>query len=1013
MASISLIGQSCVDNVELSTPAFGGDIELNPIIFLDNPATGETYTADPAVVGCDDIGDITITISSANGFSCESSLTLVDNTPPVAVVDNNIVVSLSQSGTAQIFPETVDDGSYDGCSDVTLSLSQTEFDCDDLGEVDVVLTVTDASGNTNQAFTTITVEDHLAPMLFTNDLVNISFGPSGEINLDADWLLEGPGATDNCGVTSTTLSPSFFDCTSAGLQNVIVTATDDSGNVHAEVVQVMLEDKLAPIPVVVNASTAILSAGPGDLVPSIRLYPEDFDFGSYDNCGIVNMTINKEVYTCEDVGENEVIFTVYDAAGNSNSAITTVNIIDNGTTATAISCVEEVTYSTFTNLPFTVTPYDLLAGGPYGCEFIFYLEIKDENDEVVPDNLITADYLGQTLIYTIYDWNSTESCWGNIIISDEDLGCEFGGEDDIAWPLELIELDLLNVDSDDVTPEYISNQPGFTFEDAYPTIASDSCNLVAITYTDIVLPSGLFSYKILREFTVLDWVNYDPSTGEGLYEFTQIIKNNNYPAWYICDTLPRSAPLGDCDSGHTLDDDVEWPNDITIADHRYSPSELVNFSNVVIDDAEPQFSGEDAEFYVLTYEDSLGSITPEVINIERIWTVTHLDIPDLDFSYIQKITISFVDFNNLVAVNTHGNRGVPEVELGNNIFTDQFGKAVVEDDFFINPTFIAEPLNGVDLVDLYLARQHVLGNIELNEYQLSAAEFTGDQELTTLDLVFLARTIIGIEEDNIDLSFANITGDQTGISQVKGHYVAIRSGDINDDIVLPGEATVNLSEVDLTFEDQLLNNGESYSIPFYSDAMINATGIELRMQFNPSAIEILDINSEMFNSDVHFNANLNTGILTIIAYDVDESTLLDGSEALFEISAKALDNKILSEELLFSSVHRSFITDEDLEKYRINGSVDNQIGNVGTNDNELAANIKVFPNPSVDFITVDVSKASIDDNYKVSLFDSQGQLILSQQNDGYIVTSNLPTGSYVIYLTSGESYYSEIIQIQH
>ena len=1007
---MSLIGQTCVD-LTLSTPAFGGDIELNPNAFIDNAESGVTYTASPSIVGCDDIGTTTITISGSNGFSCTSELTLVDDTPPVAIADQNIVLALAQTGTAQIFPETIDDGSYDDCSDVTFSLSQTQFDCDDLGEVDVVLTVTDASGNTNQAWTTITVEDKLAPALSTNNFVNISFDQEGEINIIADMMLEGAGVTDNCGEATISLTPSFFDCTDAGLQNVIVTATDGSGNVSAEVVQVMLEDKLAPIPVVVNASTAILNIGPGDFVPTIELYAEDFDIGSYDNCGIVNMTINKEVYTCEDIGENEVIFTVYDEAGNSNSAVTTLNIVDVTTSATEMECKAEVTYSAFDEFPFLISPSDLLEGGPYGCEFAFYLIIKDQNGNDIPNNTITAEHLGQTLTYDLLDWFSSDVCSGTIFITGEDPGCDFNGEDDITWPLELIELDLLNVEADEVTPEYIGNQEDFTYADAFPTINTVDCNWIGISYEDIVLPSGFFSYKILRQFTVVDWPNYDASTGEGLYEFTQIIKNNNYPAWYICDTLPRSAPLADCDSGHTLDDDVEWPNDITIADHRYTPSELVSFSGVVIDDAEPQFSGEDAGFYSLSYDDSLGGITQEAITIERTWTVTHLDIPDLNFSYTQEIIISFIDFNNLVAVTTHSNRGVPEVELGNNILTDQYGKAVVEDDFFINPSLITDALNGVDLVDLFLARQHILGAIELNEYQLSAAEFTGDQELTTLDLVFLARTIVGLEEDNMDLSFANITGQQTGISQVKGHYVAIKSGDVNDDIILPGEASVNLSEVDLSFEDQLLNIGETYSIPFYSNAMINASGLELRMKFEPSVIEDIQVISELFEVDNAWNADLSNGILTFLIYDTEESHFLDGSVPLFELVVKSKVNGVLHDGLEFNNEERSFMIDEELTKYKINGSLENEIGNVGTNDNEFAEAISVYPNPAVDFINIDVAKANIIGNYDIALYDAQGRLMTFQSNVEQIPMENYPTGSYILLLTSGEKYYSEVIYI--
>ena len=1008
-ASMSLIGQNCVEQVTLSTSAWGGELELNPYIFVDGEDANDTYTVTPATIDCGNIGTTSILVEGPDGFSCTSTLIYEDNIPPVVVADQNIVLTLSPDGTAFLLAQSVDDGSYDNCTDITISITPNTFTCDDVGEVLVTLRAEDEYGNWNEAWTNVSVIETIAPTVLANDYLNVSFDSNGEAVLSFDMVEQGTGSFDNCGTVIKSLSQTNFDCSDAGEQNVILTVVDESGNQASEIIIVNFEDKLPPVPVVVNLSNAILSAGPGDLTPSVKLYAEDFDIGSYDNCGIEEMTINKDVFTCDDIGENEVVFTVYDAAGNSNSALVALTIIDNSTTTTSLACADEVTYYTFTDLPTIPSPYDFLVGGPYGCDFVFSLEIRDVDGNPIPNNQLTEAYLGQSLSYKVIDFNTGNSCWGSIVISDEDSDCEFSGVDDINWPLELIELDLLNVEAEEVTPEYIANQPDYTFADAYPTIDADSCDLIGIAYSDIVIPSGNFSYKILREFTVIDWINFD-DPNVGVYTFDQIINNNNYPAWYICDTLPRSAPLGDCDSGHTLDDHVEWPNDISIADHRITPSELINFSGIVLDDSEPQFSGEDAEFYNYSYDDKVGDLTGESIIIERIWTVKHLDIPNIDFNYTQEIEVVFADFSNLVAVNTHSNRAVPEVDLGNNIMTDQFGKALVGDNLTVAPVFSTDPLNGLDIVDVYMMREHVLGISQLSPYQIAAADINGEDGVTTLDIVLLQRILLGLTTDTDAWSFLDITDSNTGLETLKGHYVAIKSGDVNDSALLPGETAATLDGANLYYEDQLINVGENYDIPFYSEAMINATGIELRMNYEPSLLKITDVTSDLFNDGVVWSVNEEEKFITILITDVEESHYLDGTEELFHISAEALNNSVLQQGLLFSETYRSFFIDTNLEKYRINGAVDNGMV-IGTNDQEFAAGINVYPNPAVDFITVDLSKTNILDEYSISLFDTDGRQISTQRNSQTIKTSTIQTGSYLLYLSSGDSYYSQIIQV--
>ena len=65
------------------------------------------------------VGDHTITYVASdacgNIATCPVSLTIEDNSPPVAICDEHTTVSLSLDGTAIVSPEVFDDGSEDNC----------------------------------------------------------------------------------------------------------------------------------------------------------------------------------------------------------------------------------------------------------------------------------------------------------------------------------------------------------------------------------------------------------------------------------------------------------------------------------------------------------------------------------------------------------------------------------------------------------------------------------------------------------------------------------------------------------------------------------------------------------------------------------------------------------------------------------------------------------------------------------------------------------------------------------
>ena len=74
---------------------------------------------------------------------------VTDVIPPVAIA-KNISVTLS-GGVASILPQDVDNGSHDAFDILSLALSDSTFDCTNIGENQVTLIVTDNNGNVSTA----------------------------------------------------------------------------------------------------------------------------------------------------------------------------------------------------------------------------------------------------------------------------------------------------------------------------------------------------------------------------------------------------------------------------------------------------------------------------------------------------------------------------------------------------------------------------------------------------------------------------------------------------------------------------------------------------------------------------------------------------------------------------------------------------------------------------------------------------------------------------------------------
>ena len=115
---------------------------------------------------------------------------MVDNIDPIARC-KDIAINLDASGQASITATDVDDGSTDNCGIILKSVSPDVFTCANLGPNTVMLTVEDASGNTDTCNSTVTVVDDTPPVPDPDDV-----STREDVAIVIDVL---DGDTDNCG----------------------------------------------------------------------------------------------------------------------------------------------------------------------------------------------------------------------------------------------------------------------------------------------------------------------------------------------------------------------------------------------------------------------------------------------------------------------------------------------------------------------------------------------------------------------------------------------------------------------------------------------------------------------------------------------------------------------------------------------------------------------------------------------------------------------------------------------
>lgn len=304
----------------------------------DNCGSNLVFSANKLAYTCADLGTravvMTVTDPGGNIRACSTTVTVTDLIDPVANCQNPTIL-LNSSGNGVVSAVSVNNVSTDNCSSLFFELDDSTFTCADLGmNNDVILSVTDASGNEDTCHARVNVTEASLPVANCTPIITRGLNSTGTYTLTPATV--NNGSVDNCGNLNFTLSRTNFDCTDIGPNSVTLTASDGSSNNSTCTSTVYIVDSSGPTALCRNISVSL------DVNGEASITLAQVNNGTYDNCMLQGITIDRTMFECIDVGANSVTLTAVDTAGNISNCLSTVTVID--PVAPAAFCKNDTLY---------------------------------------------------------------------------------------------------------------------------------------------------------------------------------------------------------------------------------------------------------------------------------------------------------------------------------------------------------------------------------------------------------------------------------------------------------------------------------------------------------------------------------------------------------------------------------------------------------------------------------------------------------------------------------------------
>lgn len=301
------------DNCQIANKLINGQQSL--ILDCDSLLTSPIYAT------------LTLIDNYGHQNSCQSTITVLDNSPPLALCLSGTTVYVDSTGTGSIAASTLDAGSTDNCGASALMFhingaATWNYDCSKVGQSNiVVLSIDDASGNMVHCTTPIQVLDTIKPKArCQSDTVYLATTGNGAIAATTIDNL----STDNCAISSRTFSDGSYiknyTCADVGSHLVTLVLQDPSGNIGTCSTWIEVIDSIKPTVFCTGKTIDLTTVSYDSLQP--------LDVGlAYDNCLLDTMILSPNVISCQHIGPVPYTLVAYDNHGNSTTCIDTIQVI--------------------------------------------------------------------------------------------------------------------------------------------------------------------------------------------------------------------------------------------------------------------------------------------------------------------------------------------------------------------------------------------------------------------------------------------------------------------------------------------------------------------------------------------------------------------------------------------------------------------------------------------------------------------------------------------------------------
>ncbi len=429
---------------------------------------------------CENLGSNRVTVIVVDDFgnrdTVETTVTVIDRQAPICRV-RNVSILLNAQGQATIGDASVfNSGSFDECNSIPLNFSvdKTQFTCANLGANNpVMITVSDATGNSSTCPANVTVQDTIRPRLVVRNIERTISNVNSSVVVNASDLIMS--SSDNCSIVDSANAPSIFTCANLGNNTVRVVVRDASGNTGIAESIVTILDGVAP-ECRLKTATVMVNGG------TTTIDSSTINNDSFDPCGtIVTFKVSPNTFTCSDVGVRSVTATITDAAGNITICDTTITVVDGN----QLICIpKDITVSLGANNTVTITANDVDGGSGTGCGNPVEKSISRStfscSDVGTPQNV--------TLTITRPGTNQTSTCTARVTVISQGVPSFICTVEKVDVACE--EYDGINIPASIPRPR-IANSCGGNFKlDSVIIRLPRNCNLDTLTRTYLLFDNN-------------------------------------------------------------------------------------------------------------------------------------------------------------------------------------------------------------------------------------------------------------------------------------------------------------------------------------------------------------------------------------------------------------------------------------------------------------------------------------------------------------------------------------------